>query len=68
MRYALAKSQQWAPSIVLFGLLGCSVPITLKAQILQALASLAKSPEIASSLWQTLESSQVGVIAFNLLN
>ena len=43
----------------MFGLAGCSVPVNLKAEILLALAALAKSPEIASNLWQTLEISQV---------
>ena len=55
----MAESQQWLPSVVLFGLVGCSVPIALKAEILLALASLAKSPEVANGLWQTLELSQV---------
>lgn len=59
MRIALAESQQWLLSVVLFGMVGCSVPTTLKAEMLLALASLAKSPEVATNLWQTLEMSQV---------
>ena len=46
----------------MFGLVGCSVPVNLKAEILLALAALAKSPEIASNLWQTLEISQVRMV------
>ncbi|XP_067951509.1 nuclear pore complex protein Nup205-like [Watersipora subatra] len=59
VRCALMESQLWLPSVVLFGLVGCSVPISLKAEILLALASLAKSPECASPLWQALEVSQL---------
>jgi len=58
-RCALAESQTWLPTIVLFGLAGCGVPVELKAEILSALGSLALSPELAASLWQTLELSQV---------
>ena len=35
------------------------MPLRLKAQILSTLAAFAKSPEIASSMWHTLELSQV---------
>lgn len=55
----MAESQQWLPMVNMFGLLGCGIPITLKAHILQALAHLAKSPEVAAVMWQTLEMSQV---------
>ena len=59
-RIALCENQQWLPLVVLLGLVGCSVPPQLKAQLLKTLAALAKSPEIASSLWQSIEVSQVG--------
>lgn len=55
----MCESQAWLPIASLFGLLGCPVPLRLKAQILSTLAAFAKSPEIASSLWHTLELSQV---------
>ena len=55
----MCESQAWLPIASLFGLLGCSVPVKLKAQILTTLAAFAKSPEIASSMWFTLEQSQV---------
>lgn len=44
---------------VLFGLASCSIPIGLKAEVLLTLTALAKSPEIAGTIWQGLESSQV---------
>lgn len=60
-RLTMCESQAWLPIASLFGLLGCPVPLRLKAQILSTLAAFAKSPEIASSLWHTLELSQVGL-------
>lgn len=61
-RIAIYENQQWMPTTVLFGLAGCSIPAGLKAQILLTLAALGKSPEIAASLWQNLEASQVLII------
>ncbi|XP_048578619.1 nuclear pore complex protein Nup205 isoform X2 [Nematostella vectensis] len=58
-RIALCESQVWLPVASLFGLLGCSIPISLKACILNTLAAFAKSPEIAASMWHTLELAQV---------
>lgn len=55
----MCESQAWLPIASLFGLLGCSVPVRLKAQVLSTLTAFAKSPEVASSLWHTLELSQV---------
>lgn len=55
----MCESQAWLPVASLFGLLGCPVPVSLKAQILSTLAAFAKSPEVASSMWHTLELSQV---------
>ena len=71
----MCESQAWLPIASLFGLLGCSVPVRLKAQVLSTLTAFAKSPEIASSMWHTLELSQVGCLrhyltqcSVNLLN
>lgn len=58
-RLALCEHPQWTPVVVMLGLLQCSVHPTLKAQLLHALAAFAKSPEIAASLWQSLEYTQV---------
>lgn len=63
-RIAIYENQQWMPTTVLFGLAGCSIPAGLKAQILLTLAALGKSPEIAASLWQNLEASQVLAINY----
>uniref|UniRef100_A0A672HKF7 Nucleoporin 205 n=1 Tax=Salarias fasciatus TaxID=181472 RepID=A0A672HKF7_SALFA len=58
-RLALCEHPQWAPVVVMLGLLQCSVPPILKAELLLCLAAFGKSPEIAASLWQSLEYTQV---------
>ncbi|CAL1531629.1 unnamed protein product, partial [Lymnaea stagnalis] len=58
-RSSFCENQQWSVVMVLFGLLGCSVSIQMKGEILITLASFAQTPVIASTIWQTLESSQV---------
>ena len=58
-RLALCEHPGWAPLSVLLGLIGCSIPIPLKANILITLAALCKSPEIATQMWNNLEVSQI---------
>ncbi|KAG7522445.1 nuclear pore complex protein Nup205 [Solea senegalensis] len=58
-RLALCEHPQWTPVIVMLGLLQCSVPPVLKAELLHCLAAFGKSPEIAASLWQSLEYTQI---------
>lgn len=58
-RGALCENQQWSVVVTLFGLLGCSVAITLKRELLLTLAAVSKTPLIATNIWQTLEASQV---------
>lgn len=58
-RVALCDNQHWLPVVVLLGLVSCSVPPVLKAELLLTLAAFAKSPEISASLWQSIEVSQV---------
>lgn len=53
------ENQTWLPVASLFGLLGCAIPRILKADILLTLAAFAISPEIAGSMWLTVEISQV---------
>ena len=55
------ENQTWLPVASLFGLVGCSVPRVLKAEILETLSAFALSLEIASSMWHTLEIAQVRV-------
>lgn len=43
----------------LFGLLTCSIPHSLKGEILNLLATFSLSPQIAINLWQSLENSQL---------
>ncbi|KAL5274824.1 NUP205 family protein [Megaselia abdita] len=58
-RIALCEHPNWAPIQVLLGLLGCSVPIMLKAEIILTLSALAKSKETAAQIWISLENSQI---------
>uniref|UniRef100_A0A8C5FCT7 Nucleoporin 205 n=1 Tax=Gadus morhua TaxID=8049 RepID=A0A8C5FCT7_GADMO len=58
-RLALCEHPQWTPVVVVLGLLQCSVPPVLKGELLRCLAAFGKSPEIAASLWQSLEYSQI---------
>lgn len=60
-RIALCEHPGWAPLNVLLGLVSCSIPIPLKADLLITLAALAKSPETANQLWNNLEASQIVV-------
>lgn len=55
----MCEHPQWTPVVVMLGLLQCSVPPILKAEVLHCLAAFGKSPEIAASLWQSLEYTQV---------
>lgn len=58
-RLALCEHPGWAPLSILLGLVGCSVPIPLKADLLLTLASLSKSSENAVQMWENLEASQI---------
>ena len=58
-RIAMCETQQWSVVMLLFGLVSCSVPSQMKVELLMTLAALAQTPEIAATLWQTLEASQV---------
>uniref|UniRef100_A0A1A8KQ33 Nucleoporin 205 n=1 Tax=Nothobranchius kuhntae TaxID=321403 RepID=A0A1A8KQ33_NOTKU len=58
-RLALCEHPQWTPVVVMLGLLQCSIPPLLKAELLRSLAAFGKSPEIAASLWQSLEYTQI---------
>ncbi|KAF6214486.1 hypothetical protein GE061_009229 [Apolygus lucorum] len=55
----LCQNQQWAAMTVLLGLVTCSVPIPLKASLLNTLAAFTKSPATAASLWHNIEASQI---------
>ena len=59
MRIAFCDNTYWLPIASFFGLVGCPVPSSLKAALLNTLASFAKSPEISAIIWQSLEATQV---------
>lgn len=58
-RVALCDNPNWAALNVLLGLVSCSVPIPLKAELLLTLAALARTANTAATLWHNLETSQI---------
>lgn len=44
---------------MLFGLVSCSVPPKLKAELLHTITAFASTPETGTALWQSMEMSQV---------
>lgn len=58
-RLALCEHPGWSPLTILLGLISCSVPIPLKAELLVTLAVLSKSSENAAQMWENLEASQI---------
>jgi nuclear pore complex protein Nup205 len=58
-RVALCDNPNWAPLTVLLGLVSCSVPIPLKAELLLTLAALSRTANTAATLWHNLEASQI---------
>lgn len=58
-RVAMCEHPGWAPLETLLGLVTCSVPVPLKAALLETLAALSRSPETAARMWQSLEASQI---------
>jgi len=57
----MCENQQWRPLVTLVGLLTCAVPVRLKAEILRVLAAFAKTTDIATAIWQSIESAQVSI-------
>jgi nuclear pore complex protein Nup205 len=58
-RIALCENPQWPPQVLLLRLVSCSIPPALKSELLLTLAAFAKTPEIAATLWQSIECAQV---------
>ncbi|KAK3098344.1 hypothetical protein FSP39_018633 [Pinctada imbricata] len=58
-RVAIYENQQWSAVMMMFGLVTCSIPPLLKAEIFLTLAAFAKSPDLAANLWPSLEGSQI---------
>ncbi|KAF4517670.1 hypothetical protein B566_EDAN004964, partial [Ephemera danica] len=57
----MAEDPAWDAVHTILGLVKCSVPVPLKADLLLTLAALAKNPHVATEVWQKLEMS--GVLA-----
>ncbi|XP_035827391.1 nuclear pore complex protein Nup205 [Aplysia californica] len=58
-RSAFCENQQWSVVMVLFGLLGCSVTVQMKGELMRTLAAISQTPVFAATIWQTLEASQI---------
>lgn len=58
-RVALSDNAAWAPLFVCTGLLTCAVPLTLKTQLVRALAAFSKTPTIAQRVWEMVEGAQL---------
>lgn len=58
-RLAMCEHPGWSPLSVMLGLVSCSIPIPLKADLLLTLAALSKSSENAAQMWENLEASQI---------
>ncbi|PRD32161.1 UNVERIFIED_CONTAM: nuclear pore complex protein [Trichonephila clavipes] len=58
-RITLTENPQYVPTVVILGLVTCSIPATLKAALINCLAAFSESPEIASNIWQGLEMAQI---------
>lgn len=55
---SLASNDNNLPTLM-FGLLTCSIPVSLKGEILNLLAALSLNPLISINMWQLLENSQI---------
>lgn len=58
-RAAISENPTWSPLVVLLGLVSCSVPVILKADLLLTLAALANAPDTAAALWVSMEAAQI---------
>ena len=60
-RITIAEHATWQPTFVFVGLLSCSVPTALKAELLHCLSALGKSSDIAFNIWQNIEAGNFGI-------
>ncbi|XP_020811947.1 nuclear pore complex protein Nup205 [Drosophila serrata] len=58
-RIIICDQANWQVLQVLLGLVACSTPLILKAEILTALAAMARSRKTARAIWCHLEDSQI---------
>ncbi|XP_042900797.1 nuclear pore complex protein Nup205 isoform X2 [Parasteatoda tepidariorum] len=58
-RITLSENTHYVPTVVILGLITCSVPASLKAALLNCMAAFATSPDISLNIWQGLEMAQV---------
>ncbi|GAB0093387.1 Nuclear pore complex protein Nup205 [Sergentomyia squamirostris] len=58
-RIAICEQITWSPLQIMIGLVGCSIIIPLKADLMRTLAALGQSRETALQLWNCLEVSQI---------
>ena len=58
-RITIAEHATWQPTFVFVGLLSCSVPTPLKAELIKCLSALGMTSEIAFSIWQNIEAGKL---------
>uniref|UniRef100_UPI00358F7403 nuclear pore complex protein Nup205 isoform X2 n=1 Tax=Myxine glutinosa TaxID=7769 RepID=UPI00358F7403 len=58
-RLSLYEHPQWMPLVTVLGLMQCSIPPLLKAELLNTVSAFAGTAEIAASLWQAIEMAQI---------
>ena len=58
-RIAFYENLEWSCITILMGLVTCSIDVNLKADIISTLAALAKTVEIANTIWRHMETTQI---------
>uniref|UniRef100_A0A8C4NM45 Nucleoporin 205 n=1 Tax=Eptatretus burgeri TaxID=7764 RepID=A0A8C4NM45_EPTBU len=58
-RLFLYEHPQWMLVVTVLGLMQCSIPPLLKAELLNTISAFAGTTEIATSLWQAIEMAQI---------
>uniref|UniRef100_A0A2P2I4J7 Nuclear pore complex protein Nup205-like n=1 Tax=Hirondellea gigas TaxID=1518452 RepID=A0A2P2I4J7_9CRUS len=58
-RVDLSSRPAFSPIELCTGLLTCSVPISLKTQLIHVLAAFSKSPSVAVTVWQCMEAAGI---------
>ena len=67
-RICMYENNHWSPIVVMMGLISCSVPPYLKAELFSTISALVKTPEIATAFWQIFENSQVNKLVYDIKN
>ncbi len=58
-RIAFCENLEWSCISILLGLVTCAIDVNLKADIVLTISALAKTAEIANTIWRNLEITQI---------